>query len=140
MKRVVGPDGSRWRVGRRWVPWEPKLRKVHENLDVPAPEGCFVDALDEILVVIGAVIAIVVFVVFVLPVLLLLAELLLLALLVLLGVLMRIFLRRPWIVDAVRDATGQRHSWKVVGWRASGRLVERVTGQIATGQEPRPEV
>lgn len=138
MKVVTTPGGTRWRIGRRWLPWEPRLRKVDETLDLAdVPDGCMHLDLDDIFVGIGILLALVLFVLFVVPVLIALAELLLLALLVVAGVLVRVLLRRPWIVDAIRDGTGERHSWKVVGWRRSGELVEALTTQISSGQAPR---
>lgn len=130
-------------MGRRWLPWEPRLRKADETLDaldIPAPDGCAFDALDDLFVGIAVVIAVVLFVLFVVPILVVIVELVLLAALVLLGVLVRVLLRRPWIVDARRMGTSLRHSWKVVGWRASGHKIREVAGGIATGREPRAQV
>lgn len=136
-RTVTAPDGTRWRVGRRWLPWEPRLR---EPVDVPDPGaleavGC-IDELPAIAAAFVAVVAFVVFVVFVLPLFVALAELLLLGLLVVLGVVVRLVFRRPWIVDAVRADRGERLSWKVVGWRRSGEVVDAVAAQLSFGQEP----
>lgn len=131
---VQTPDGGRWRVGRRWVPWRFRLRKTKDaidNLDLPL-DGCL--PLDDIFIGIGIVIAVVVFVVFLLPIVIALIELTLLLLLVAAGVLVRVLLRRPWIVDVQRlDAHGGS-SWKVVGWRRSGELVTALATQLQSGQ------
>ncbi|HEX9968506.1 MAG TPA: hypothetical protein VGB03_00080, partial [Acidimicrobiales bacterium] len=118
---VTAPDGTRWRVGRRWTPWEPRLYKP---VDLPDPGlldavGC-IDELPVLAVVVVAILAVVVVFFFVVPLLITLADLLVLAVLVVLGVLVRVVLRRPWIVDAVRADRTERLSWKVVGWHRSG--------------------
>lgn len=96
--------------------------------------------LDDLFIAVGVVIAVVLFVLFVVPVLLLIGELLLVAILLVLGVLVRVAFRRPWIVDAVRDRTGERYSWKVVGWRRSAEVIEMVSQQLASGRTPNPGV
>jgi hypothetical protein len=51
----------------------------------------------------------------------------------------RVLFRRPWTVDAV-DPVGARHTWSVVGWRASGTARQLVADRIAaTGTVPTQE-
>jgi hypothetical protein len=138
---VTAFDGRPWRVGRRWLPWRWGLRRPVRDLDnLPDPDaaGCLGDAIGEALeaffVAILAIVAIVLFVVFVVPVLIALIEVVLLLLLVLAGVAARVVLRRPWIVDArVRGDVGVPLSWKVVGWRRSGEVIQEVATQLAAG-------
>jgi hypothetical protein len=74
--------------------------------------------------------------VLVLPGVILVVELLLVWVLVVVGALARVVLRRPWTVAAVNLATGERHSWKVVGWRASGIVVGRAAEALVAGVPP----
>jgi hypothetical protein len=55
-----------------------------------------------------------------------------LVLLLVLGVAARIAFRRPWVVEAT-DAGPLRHTWRIVGWRASGEKVEEIAGLLAHG-------
>lgn len=138
-RTVSSPDGNRWYVRRVWLPWRPKWRGK-KDLDMPnaadgldAASGCAPEGLDDVLVIVGIVIAVLLMIFFVWPLLIALVEIVLLVLLVLLGVLARVVLRRPWIVEAT-PATGQgRFRWKVVGWRRSGEVVDQVADQLAAG-------
>jgi hypothetical protein len=67
----------------------------------------------------------------VVPLLLALLDLLVLLLLLVLGVAARVLLRRPWTVEA---RTGDEvRTWKVVGWQASGALVDDVAERLQAG-------
>ena len=75
------------------------------------------------------------FVVF--PLLFFVLDLLLVLLLAVAGMLARVFLRRPWIVEAETGGPPEVHkAWGVVGWRASREAVEGLSAQIAAGIEP----
>ena len=132
---VTAFDGREWRVGRRWVPWRWRMRRPVEGAgDLADGAGCLAEGLDGILGAIAVAIAVVLFVLFVVPVLIALVELTILALLVLLGVAVRIVLRRPWIIDArPGGSVGLPLSWKVVGWRRSGEVIQEVAAQLSAG-------
>ena len=66
------------------------------------------------------------------PLAIVVVELVLAVLLTALGVTGRLLFRRPWIVQAASD-TGERHRWRVVGWRASRVLVADVAKAVAHG-------
>lgn len=72
-----------------------------------------------------------------------------------LGVAARVLFRRPWVVEArsaeplppeTTDAWSsdapvpavRRHTWRVVGWRASGEQVEAVAKALAHGHPVPP--
>lgn len=71
-------------------------------------------------------------VIFVVPAVIFLLELLLVVLLVALGAGARILFRRPWTVEARVAGTNEVREWKVVGWRASGELVDTVATRVAS--------
>ena len=67
-------------------------------------------------------------------------EVLVLVLLVGGAVVARVVFRRPWTIEAVPESGGQATrlpTWQAVGWTASGRLIDRVSHDIATGRDPR---
>lgn len=133
-RTVSSPDGNRWYVRRVWLPWRPKWRgrrkkpELRVNDRVEDAAGCLFD-WDVLLVIVALLVA----VFFAWPLLLALAELAVLGLLALLGVLARVILRRPWIVEATPATGPGRWRWKVVGWRRSGEVVELVAAQLGTG-------
>lgn len=127
-------DGGRWRVGRRWVPWRFRRRRRSTSLDGVELPLDIASIADGPFVVIGVVAVIVLFAFTVVPMVLALIEISILVLLVAAGVLARVLLRRPWIVDVERlDAPG-RTSWKVVGLRRSGELITALATQLQSGQ------
>ncbi|MBW3669772.1 MAG: hypothetical protein KY443_11240 [Actinobacteria bacterium] len=131
---VTTPDGGRWRVGRRWVPWRFRLRKPRSPLDdIELPLDIAVP-FDGIFVIVGVVVAALAFGLLMVPVVIALVELTILVPLVAVGVLVRLLLRRPWIVDVERLDAYDRAGWEVVGWRRSGRLVTALATQLRSGQ------
>ncbi len=134
---VTTPDGGRWRVGRRWIPWRFRLRKPKSPLDdlggVDVPLE-LADAVGGPFVIVGVVIAVLVAALTAVPVLLAVVELTILAVLIAGGVVVRILLRRPWIVDVERLDLNDAGSWEVVGWRRSGELVAALAAQLGSGQ------
>jgi hypothetical protein len=135
-ERVTGPDGSAWTVRRRW--WSggrrPRWRRYRlgrftaGDVVEGAGEGL---AVGLVFLAFAAVVLTLLW--FVFPLAIFLVELVI-AGLALTG---RLLARRPWIVEAVADGW-RTHRWEVTGWRASGRHVELVAGQLAGGL-PLPE-
>jgi hypothetical protein len=112
---VVAPDGKRWKVVRRVLPWRPRWRGEDPLSWDISFETAFLLALA-------------------IPVLLL--ELVLAPLLV----LPKFLLRRPWRIEATTDGPPvERITWKARGWSASGaRVVEIATALGAAGAVPGP--
>jgi hypothetical protein len=54
------------------------------------------------------------------------------AVLTLLGIGARVVFRRPWAVEAVAP-DGATHTWRVVGWQASGDAVDAVANALEHG-------
>jgi hypothetical protein len=55
------------------------------------------------------------------------------------GVVGRSLLGRPWVVEArPANAVAGPLVWRVAGWRRSGRLINEVAEQLASGLAPAP--
>ena len=142
VRTVVDPEGRTWRVRRRWVHRSVGWRsELVDPFDVAPPDVRVLDVDDDlgVLAVVGIVItslaALAVFVFFVVPAVVFLVELLLVVLAIVLGAFGRVLFRRPWTVEARVKGTNQGREWKVVGWRASGELVEQVAERVrSTGK------
>lgn len=147
-RRVQSPDGATWIVRRRWVSWRPRWlwrrrRKRGASSESRAPGDSawsaidFLDLpdLDWLAVIAVAIVALVIFVFFVLPALFFLLQLLIF--LVLLGatIVLRVVLRRPWVIDAAPlGADIPKMQWAVVGWWRSRRVIAEVAQALELGQ------
>lgn len=144
-RAVRTPSGEEWRVGRRWIGrrmprWRRvKMGAIHEEeaanvLSIPDFGG--IDDLGAAILILAAVVVVAIVVV---PLLLFGIELIVLGLLVAVGVVGRTLLGRPWVVQAVPAADGTDPlTWRVVGWRRSGRLIEEVATSLEAGFDPAP--
>ncbi|MDQ3108147.1 MAG: hypothetical protein M3Q68_10135, partial [Actinomycetota bacterium] len=127
-REVVDPQGRTWKVRRRWVHRSVRWRGARDLPDAGIPGLDFLDDELGIFAVIGlvitsiAVVALGIF--FVIPAVIFMIELVLVVLALLLGGVARLLLRRPWTVEARIKGTNEGREWKVVGWRASGDLVD----------------
>ena len=138
---MKGPDNRQWRVGRRWFPglgnesvaarFHRRYRQWSRHGDVVDP-GCGDFALEGLVAGIIVIVAVLVLVLVALPLVLAVVDLFIVIVLALLGVVGRVVLRRPWIVQA-RSREGTVVEWPVVGWRASGARVEEVARQLESG-------
>src|SRR3954469_24867837 len=140
---VTAPDGSEWEVGRRWMDRSPpklfRRRRRAEGGDggrwldfAPVEFGGIDDFLSGILVAIVAAAFIAFFVFVILPLFGIALEFALLIMLLASGVFGRVFLRRPWTIEAVRrDARGDSVTFAVVGWRRSRRAIDDLKTAIA---------
>ncbi len=149
---VHDPQGRRWNVSVRMLPWGvrwrgPRIRRkehaeetadgVRERrwydwVDVGDPLVALDEGLGGFAVVLLVLTAIVIGVLFVLPAFILLVELLIVATLVLGAVAVRVLFRRPWLVDAVSD-DGQRLTWKVVGYARSREVTHEFANLLGKG-------
>jgi hypothetical protein len=138
---VSSPDGDRWLVKRRWsnrpLP-DVRRRWGKKNRDRAASAGLEtafwgLDSSIVATVVAAVVVALAVFVF--LPLIGIAFELILLFLLISSGILGRVFLRRPWIVEATNlDHPERSTTFRVKGWRRSGQAIEELARTIpATG-------
>jgi len=147
---VTAPDGSRWRVRRRWLAHPlPRLRRRRraegdreDAFDWSDPLA-LVDSGGDLLPAVGVAIVVAValalVVLVVLPLLGLALELVVLLGLLGAGLFSRVVLRRPWIVEAVRlDDGGPSATYPVVGWRRSRRAIRELAEAIAATGVPAP--
>jgi hypothetical protein len=143
-KEVIAPDGSRWRVRRRWLEQPlPALRKRlrERRADLNAGDALdalwFADGIDSVAPAVAIGIFAVLVVVVVLPLLGVAIELLVLLVLLGAGVFSRVVLRRPWVVEAqCLDDGGRSIDYAVPGWRASSRAIEELRRTIAAAGPP----
>ncbi len=112
---MEAPDGVRWSVVRRVLPWRPRLRRERLGIEHLDPISLALQLLS-------------------LP--LLLVEVLLASLVL----LPRILLRRPWRVEALTvGPPRQRLTWRIPGFAAAGAHAEAVAAAIAAqGAGPTP--
>jgi hypothetical protein len=143
MRAVLAPDGRMWKVGRQWLPFRVRLRRERELPD-PSWAGNLFDLADLSLggILVGLSIAILgaVLLLIVWPLVALAIEVAIVLIVFLVALAGRLVLRRPWrIVARSRSPVRATLAWHVVGWRASGRVIEEVADSLAAGAaEPRP--
>jgi len=149
---VTAPDGTRWRVGRRWVTGPARRfspRRRLRRLTDRDQSGWFAwvepgdalgggdDLLSGIALAVAAVVVVVLFVFVVIPLAGILLELLLLTFLLGSGIVGRVLLRRPWVIEAVDVAQPERVSaFGVRGWRRSRRALRELAAAIEANGTP----
>jgi hypothetical protein len=112
-----------------------RARGVSDWADV-AGDGCFLD-LDDLVILVVLVVVVLVLAFLVIPLLLVLLDVLFLIVLLLIGIGARVAFRRPWVVEAT-DAGPLRHTWRIVGWKASGEKVDQIADLLAYGHRLPP--
>jgi hypothetical protein len=141
---VTSPDGDRWRVRRRWLDRGlPKLGKGFRRgrkelgdsgfLDgTLAFEGLMGTAIGLVAIGLAAAVAVVV-----LPLLGIALELALVVLLLASGLFGRVFLRRPWTVEAIDLDDGERSvAFAIKGYREAGRAAQELAAVISASGPP----
>jgi hypothetical protein len=136
-RKVTGPDGRRWTLGRHWLPRRKKFKKA--DLSDFGPDLPGIDGLDD-LGIVGTIIAAIFLVILAVFVALLLfnviaiaIELLIVIVVALAGVIGRVAFRRPWIVFASSGDT--RFEAPVVGYFNSRRKLADLASQLSLGTE-----
>ena len=151
---ALDPDGVLWHVRVVWLPRNAPLSRRYggwrkrkdgkENRLGDAADGVDLlsfldDPISAIAVAVGWLVGVILFWWLALPLLLVLLDVLLLLPLLLLGALLKVLLRRPWRVEAVRPAPGRggsRHPMRdevaVVGWRRALRARDGIADGLRT--------
>ena len=135
-----------WKVGRQWLPYRVRLRRERELPDAPDASwlGDLFDFADFSLggILVGLALAILVVLLFLVvwPLVALAIEIVLVIIVFLVALAGRLVFRRPWrIVARTRGSIRSTLAWHVVGWRASGRVIDEVADALAAGQtQPAP--
>jgi hypothetical protein len=143
-KVVTAPNGDRWSVRRRWL--DRPMPSIRRRFRQGRKEGMEDGVLDALPGTDGAdgwwaiaiPIALILIVFVVLPLLGVALELIAVIFLLCSGLIGRLFLGRPWIVEAApRDGEGAPLVFPIKGWRRSGEVADQLAREIeATG---RPE-
>ena len=145
---VTAPDGRTWIVRRRlaprlgsdtlWGRFRGRFRRTLDRVEDVPDLGCL-DAIGEGVTGVVVAIVLVLLAIFVLlPLLVAVVDVLIVLLAVAVGIVIRIVLRRPWVVEARAD-DGTAHCWRVVGWRASGARVLELSEHLQAGMLPPPD-
>jgi hypothetical protein len=138
-RHVVAPDGVEWQVSRRWSTrrfgWTWKRRSEIAQPLATVGQGLGGVDLSEGAVVVLAVASALILI----PLLFFGVELLILGAFLAAGLVSRVFLRSPWLVEARSSdplTSGRQLEWRVIGWRRSGKLIDQVVTDLAAGREP----
>jgi hypothetical protein len=137
-KKVTAPDGTRWRVGRRWLPDWPRFwdrRDPGDGGDGSWMDlGGFDDALGIGLALIAIVLLVLLFTTVIVPVIALTIELLVVIVLLVGGIVGRLVFRKPWEIRARREGDKSQLRWHATGFRRSGRVRDEVAAALAQGR------
>jgi hypothetical protein len=134
---LTSPDGDRWRVRRRWMNRSlPKLwrRWRRDRDDVVRDSLRFLDFADGLAGVVASLAIGLVFaalLIVLLPLIGLALELGILLALLSSGLIGRVLLGRPWIIEAVNVERSERSAaFAAKGWQHSRRVIEELTTTI----------
>lgn len=142
---ITSPDGQRWRVRRRWSdrPVPNIWRRMHRHADELEDTGVtpqfgdlgwgFGDGWPGMLI---AFAAIVIFVILI-PVLGVALELIVLVVVLWSGLISRLLLGHPWVVEARNRDDGERSvAYAVKGFRRAGAAVDELKAALAADGPP----
>jgi hypothetical protein len=140
---LTSPDGDQWQVRRHWLDRPvPKIRRSLPDADgTTALEGgieAFSSVGDSIPLAIGVAIVVALFILILLPLIGVAIEIALLIALLSSGIVGRVLLRRPWIIEAVNLAHPQQSgAFAVKGWRQSSRAITELATTIPVSGLPK---
>ena len=138
-RSVTTPDGTKYTLGRRWLPKWKQLARVDPGSGPDLPDGGLDDdtgIFATIFLAIFAVIAAVFLALVLFNVVAIAIELVIFLFALFAGLFSRVVLRRPWTVYAKsQHMTHERHA---VGWRGSRRELRALGERLASGLEPAP--
>ena len=133
--KVTSPDGTTWRVSRRWVPWRRRVRDTTDRLP-NLPEGGIGD--DPISLIIGLLLLIVL-----LPFFLLMLvagiELLLILVVMPFAIVGRVLFGRHWTVE-VRQSWRAYSEEQVGSWRSAGVRISEIAESLQRGDVPEQNI
>ncbi|HEX8645782.1 MAG TPA: hypothetical protein VF715_02700 [Thermoleophilaceae bacterium] len=137
-RKVLAPDGRKWKVGRDWFPRRVRRRwETRDGLDVLGDLGFDLD-IGPFAAVLAVVFVVIVLVVVILPLLALAVEVVIVILAALAALAARLLRRRPWrLVARSHEPYDEELDWHVVGWRESGEAIDAIRAALEAGREPR---
>lgn len=137
-RRIVAPDGTQWRVGRRWLPDRPRLRRRgRKDRDFDAVEtGADAGDLFDLGIFALFAVALLVVTVVLFPLVVLILEIVLVVLLAIAGLVGRTVGGRPWVVRARAKDGGVQQTWEVKGFRASGARRDEIAERLRSTGRP----
>lgn len=133
---VRGPDLRRWRIGRTWVAWHPRMRRV--RLDVRSGIN-LVSVLDDVSAGVAAAVLALFVAVLTGPfagVGVFFAEWMIALLVVPITVGYRVLFHRPWLLYAESADGHYAFVASVVGWAACDRAIAAAVEQIKRSGYP----
>jgi hypothetical protein len=139
-RKVTGPDGRRWTLGRHWLPRRKRIKKA--DLSDTGPDFPGIDGLDDlgifgaIILAILAVIVAIFLALLLFNVIALAIELLIVIVAGLAGLVGRVVFRRPWVVFA--RSGERRFEYRVVGYFNSRRKLQDLASQLSIGAQLDP--
>jgi hypothetical protein len=139
-RKVTGPDGRRWTLGRHWLPRRKRIKKA--DISDASPDLPGLDGLDDLgvfgMIIAGiiAVIAVIFLALLLFNVIALAIELLIVIVVGLAGLIGRVVFRRPWVVFA--RSGDNRFEYRVVGYFNSRRTLQELAGRLSIGAELEP--
>lgn len=143
-RTVNSPDGDRWKIKRRWLDRPvPKIRESIRAADDRSPVDrgldlwAIPDVSDGLPAAIGIAIAAVVLIFVFPPLIGIVLELAILIVLLCSGIVGKVFLRRPWVIEVVNLDNPERSSLFAVGdWQQSQRAMEALAQRIPVSGVP----
>jgi hypothetical protein len=141
---VTSPDGDRWRIKRHWLDRPvPKIREAIQAADDRSPVDrgldlwAIPDVSDGLPAAIGIAIAAVILILVFLPLIGIVLEVAILLLLLCSGIVGKVFLRKPWVIEVVNLENPERSSlFAVGGWQQSQRAIEALVQRIPVSGVP----
>src|SRR3954463_7434857 len=135
-RSVTTPDGTKYKLGRRWLPQWKQLARVDPGSAPDLPDGGFDDdtgIFATIFLAIFLAIAAVFLVLVLFNVVAIAIELMIFIVVALAGIFGRVVLRKPWTVFARSQHV--EHAPQGVGWRDSRILIADMATRLASGLE-----
>jgi hypothetical protein len=117
-----------------WTRFRRRVARVAKRMGDFAPDLLGVGG-DSILVALLVIVVSLLLVFVGIPVLIAILDLAIVLLVATVGIVARLLFRRPWIIEAVSD-DGTTRAWRVVGWRASSRMLTDIEQGLRIGLGP----
>lgn len=129
--KVSSPDGTTWRVTRRWVPWRRRVKGVLDSV----PDVGYISLGDDPISAIIAVVLLVLLIPFVLLAIVASLEILLVLLVLPFAIAGRAIFGRHWTVE-VRRGWRPYAEEEAGDWQASTLRIHELADAVRRGQVP----